>query len=114
MSKYLLLYMSPVSPQDQMANASPEEGQAGMEAWNAWAGRAGSTLVDFGSPVAAAGSIGHINAGPESAGKYVGGYSIMEADSADALRSMLEDHPHLMLDGATIYFFEFLELPSGP
>jgi len=103
MSKYLLLYMSPVSPQDQMANASPEEGQAGMDA-----------LVDFGSPVAAAGSIGHINAGPESAGKYVGGYSIMEADSADALRSMLEDHPHLMLDGATIYFFEFLELPSGP
>ena len=48
MTKYLLLYMSPVTPQDQMANATPEEGQAGMEAWNAWAGRAGSSLVDFG------------------------------------------------------------------
>ena len=114
MTKYLLLYMSPVSPQDQMANASPEEGQAGMEAWNAWAGSAGSALVDFGSPVAAAGSVGHVNAGPESAGKFVGGYSIMEAESADALRSMLDDHPHLMLDGATIYVFEFLELPGGP
>ena len=38
----------------------------------------------------------------------------MEADSADALRAMLEDHPHLMLDGASIYAFEFLELPGGP
>ena len=38
----------------------------------------------------------------------------MEAESADALRSMLDDHPHLMLDGATIYVFEFLELPGGP
>ena len=47
MTKYLLLYMSPVTPQDQMANASPEEGQAGMEAWNAWAGRAGSVARRF-------------------------------------------------------------------
>lgn len=114
MTKYLLLYMSPVPPQDQMANASPEEGQAGMEAWNAWAGRAGTALVDFGSPVASAGSVGHVDAGPESAGKYIGGFSIMEADSADALRAMLDGHPHLMLDGATIYVFEFLELPGGP
>jgi hypothetical protein len=114
MTKYLLLYMSPVTPQDQMANASPEEGQAGMEAWNAWAGRAGSSLVDFGSPVASVGRVGAANAGPESGGKYVGGFSIMEAESADALRAMLEDHPHLMIEGASIYSFEFLELPGGP
>jgi hypothetical protein len=113
MTKYLLLYMSPVTPQDQMANATPEEGQAGMEAWNAWAGRAGSSLVDFGSPIAAAGSVGS-DGGVESGGRYVGGFSILEADSADALRGLLEDHPHLMLDGASIEFFEFLELTGGP
>lgn len=113
MTKYLLLYMSPVTPQDQMANASPEEGQAGMEAWNAWAGRAGSSLVDFGSPIAAAGSVG-AGGGVESDGRYVGGFSIMEADSADALKGLLADHPHLMLDGASIDVFEFLELPGGP
>jgi hypothetical protein len=38
----------------------------------------------------------------------------MEADSADALRGLLEDHPHLMLDSASIEFYEFLELPGGP
>ena len=110
MTKYLLLYMSPVTPQDQMANASPEEGQAGMEAWNAWAGRAGSAIVDFGSPVQAAGTVG-ATGGDRG---YVGGFSILQADSADALRGLLEDHPHLMLDGASIEFFELLEVPGGP
>jgi hypothetical protein len=66
------------------------------------------------SPIASAGSVGAVNAGPESGGKFVGGFSIMEAESADALREMLEGHPHLMLDGASIYTFEFLELPGGP
>ena len=113
MTKYLLLYVSPVSAQDQMANASPEEGQAGMEAWNAWAGRAGSALVDFGSPVQSAGSVGATGGG-DGDRRHVGGFSIMEADSADALRGLLEDHPHLMLDGASIEVFEFLELPGGP
>jgi hypothetical protein len=114
MTKYLLLYVSSVSAQDQMANSTPEEGAAGMEAWNAWAGRAGSALVDFGTPLQSAGSVGASGGGVESGGRYVGGFSILEADSADALRGLVEDHPHLMLDGASIEFFEFLELPSGP
>jgi hypothetical protein len=114
MTKYLLLYISPVSAQDQMANASPEEGQAGMEAWNAWAGRAGSAIVDFGSPVQATGTVGATGGGAGGDREHVGGFSILEADSADALRGLLEDHPHLMLDGASIEFFELLELPGGP
>lgn len=114
MTKYLLLYVSSVSAEDQMANASPEEGQAGMEAWNAWAGRVGSAIVDFGAPVQASGTVGATGGGLESGGRYVGGFSILEADSADALRGLIQDHPHLMLDGASIEFFEFLELPTGP
>lgn len=114
MTKYLLLYNSPVSAEDQIANASPEEGQAGMEAWNTWAGRAGSAIIDFGSPVQAAGTVGATGGGVGGDREHVGGFSILEADSADALRGLLEDHPHLMLDGASIEFFEFLELPGGP
>jgi hypothetical protein len=114
MTKYLLLYFSPVSAQDQMASASPEEGEAGMEAWNAWAGRAGSAIVDFGSPVQAAGTVGTDGGGVGGGRGHLGGFSILEADSADALRALIEDHPHLMLDGASIEFFEFLELTGGP
>lgn len=112
MTKYLLLYVSPVTAQDQMANASPEEGQAGMEAWNAWAGRAGSAIVDLGSPVQPRGAVGPAG-GPGGDRGHIGGFSIMEADSADALRGLLEEHPHLMLDGASIEFYEFLELSGA-
>jgi hypothetical protein len=39
MSKFLVLYRSSVSAREQMANATPEQAQAGMQAWQAWARR---------------------------------------------------------------------------
>ena len=41
MTKYLLLYRSPVSAADQMSGATPEQAQAGMDAWTVWGGKAG-------------------------------------------------------------------------
>jgi hypothetical protein len=114
MTKYLLLYMSAISPEEQIANASPEEGQAGMEAWMSWANRAGSAVVDLGSPIGASGTVGASGAEGAPRDGYVGGFSIMQAESADALRDLLADHPHLQLDGSTIEYFEFLDLPGGP
>ena len=108
MTKYLLLYRSPVSAQDQMANASPQQAQAGMDAWMAWAGTAGSAIVDLGSPVALADAVGAGSPGGDS----IGGYSIMEADSVESLRGLLQGHPHLMLDGASIEVHEFLSMPG--
>jgi hypothetical protein len=108
MSKYLLLYRSPVSAQDQMANASPEQAQAGMDAWMAWAGTAGPAITDLGSPVALVDTVG----GSEPGDSFIGGYSIMEADSVEALRGLLEGHPHLMLDGASIEVHELLAMPG--
>ena len=40
MPKFLVLYRSQVSAAAQMAEATPEQAQAGMEAWTAWAERA--------------------------------------------------------------------------
>ena len=51
MTKYLLLYRAPVSAAEQMASSTPEAAEAGMEAWMAWGERAGSAVVDMGSPV---------------------------------------------------------------
>ena len=109
MTKYLLLYRSDVSAQDQMASASPEDGQAGMEAWMTWAGRAGSAIVDMGSPVA---SVGAVGGGSASGGNHIGGYSVLEAESVDALKDLLDGHPHLTMDGAAIEIHEFLDLPG--
>jgi hypothetical protein len=108
MTKYLLLYRAPVSASEQMANASPEAAQAGMDAWMTWASKAGSAIVDMGSPVTPATSVG----ADRAPGDFIGGYSILEADSVDALETLLDGHPHLQLDGASIEVHEFLPVPG--
>jgi hypothetical protein len=114
MSKYLVLYRSPISPQEQMQSSSPDEAQAGMDAWTAWAGDAGPAIVDLGAPIASAGTVGSGGSGTaaDGSGGYVGGYSILQADSTADLERLLERHPHLMLDGSRIELYQFLELPG--
>ena len=108
MTKFLLLYRSTVSAADQMSGASPEEAQAGMDAWMSWASKAGSAITDMGSPTQSVATIG----GPAEGGSSIGGYSLMEAGSLDELRGHLDGHPHLMMDGATIEVLELLDLPG--
>jgi hypothetical protein len=110
MTKYLLLYRAPGSASDQMASATPEQAQAGMDAWMGWAGRAGSALTDMGAPCQYAATVGATY--PSSEG-FIGGYSIVEADSLDAAKALLEGHPHLMMgEGAGIDVHELLEMPG--
>jgi hypothetical protein len=97
-SKYLVLYRSPTSAQDQMASATPEQAKAGMEAWQAWMTQAGSAVVDFGAPVAGEGD--------------VTGYSILQADSRNTIDALLADHPHRHMPGASIDVHEFLAVPG--
>jgi hypothetical protein len=110
MTKYLLLYRSTVSAQDQMASATPEEAQAGMDAWTSWFGQAGSAILDMGSPTQ---SVATVGAGSSDTG-FIGGYSVMEADSLDELTALLDGHPHLMMDGASIEVLELLAMPGMP
>jgi hypothetical protein len=108
MTRYLLLYRAPISATDQMADSSPEAAQAGMEAWMAWAERAGEAIVDMGGPLAPATSVG----AERESGDFIGGFSVLEADSPTALEALLEGHPHLHLDGAAIEAHELLALPG--
>jgi hypothetical protein len=97
-SKFLVLYRSSVSAREQMADATPEQAQAGMEAWQAWAQRAGSAVVDLGAPLDGDGDIT--------------GFSILEADSRSAVEELLADHPHRQAPDAAIDVLEFLALPG--
>jgi hypothetical protein len=110
MAKFMVLYRAPVSAEEQMSGATPEQAQAGLEAWNAWGAKAGDALVDFGSPVSQVGVVGGDSS--SSGAGYIGGFSVLEADSVDSLRSILDDHPHLMLEGATIDILEYLPTPG--
>lgn len=108
MAKYMILYCSPTSVQEMMGNASPEQMKEGMDAWMAWAGKAGDTLVDLGSPVAHA---SHTGPGTHPGAEEVCGYSILQADSREAVDAILDGHPHLV-PGNSIEVFEMVTPPG--
>ena len=111
MKEFLVLYQSTVPASEQMKNATPEQAKAGMDAWMSWAARAGSGIVDMGSPVATA---ARLNGPTQSAvgNSQIGGYSILQAESKDTLMDLLKNHPHFMSPGASIEVFEFLPMPG--
>ena len=98
MPKFLVLYRSSVGAREQMADATPEQAQAGMDAWRAWMEKAGSAVVDFGAPVAG--------------DSDVSGFSILEGESRGQVDALLADHPHRQAPGASIDVLEFLTLPG--
>jgi hypothetical protein len=88
MTKYLFVYHAPVPPADATP-PDPEQVDAVMAAWNAWAGKVGNRMVDFG--------ITPDDTTPSS--RAVAGYSIIEADSLDAAVDLGKVHPHLSMPG---------------
>ncbi|HXJ62288.1 MAG TPA: hypothetical protein VNN79_00905 [Actinomycetota bacterium] len=114
MAKFLVLYNSPMSASEVMANASPEEAKAGMDAWMAWAQQARDAVLDLGVPLEAR---THLEPGSTSdSASQASGYSILQADSVDAATSLLAEHPHLTVPGNTIDVLELLSMPGmeGP
>ena len=108
--KYMVLYNSTVSAGEQMANSSPQERKAGMDAWMAWAAMAGDAVVDLGAPVEAR---RRLTAGSASTGTSpAAGYSVLQADSLDDLSDLLAKHPHLQMPDASIDVLEMLAMPG--
>ena len=108
MTKYLILYRAPVSAREQMAAGTPEQAEAGMGAWMAWAAKAGPALVDLGAPLAEVTGAGTPVPAP---GQVIAGYSVLQADSPADLSRVLEGHPHLGW-GGTIEVHEILPPPG--
>ena len=104
MAKFLVLYRAKTTATEQMAAGTPEQAQAGMDAWMTWAQRAGDAVVDLGAPLAVVESGG-------DAGDPIGGYSILQADDAEALAKVLDGPPHAAM-GGTIEILEFLAMPG--
>ena len=97
MTKFLVLYRSDVSAREQIANATQEQAQAGMQAWMEWFGKAGDAVIDGGTPLS-------------GEDQSIGGYSILQAESRQALDAILEGHPHTEV--GTIEVLECLPAPG--
>src|SRR4051812_34367774 len=101
----MVLYRSSVPAQEQMAAASTEQAQEGMAMWMRWAEKAGPAVVDLGSPL---GGSRFVPSGADGqGGTPVGGFSVLEADSAEDVATLLGDHPHLHAPGGVIEVLEY-------
>jgi hypothetical protein len=110
-AKFMVLYNSTVSSADLMANSTPEQMKAGMDAWMAWADKCGDAIVDLGAPV---GNGKHIaNGGVSDSSSQASGFSVMQGDSIDDITGLLMDHPHFMTPGEpSIDVLAYMEMPG--
>lgn len=111
MKKFLVLYKAPTSGFDQMKNATPEQQKAGMEAWMAWGQKAAGSIVDMGSPLGKSLHVTPTGATPST--NDLGGYSVLQAESKEALAETLVGHPHFMMPGGTIEVVEVMPMPGA-
>jgi len=111
MKKFLVLYKAPTSAFEQMKNATPEQQKAGMDAWMAWGKKAAASIVDMGAPLGK--SLRVTKSGGSSPNTNdLGGFSILQAESKEALAETLKGHPHFMMPDGTIEVIEFMPMPG--
>jgi hypothetical protein len=112
MKKFVVLYLGPKTAQEQMLESTPEAAQEGMKAWTDWAERAGGGIVDLGSPLGEGREVTAAGTSAPNSTNHIGGYGIIQAEDLDGAQALLDGHPHLMMPGASIQVYEFLDLPG--
>ncbi len=110
MTKFVFIYHAPMAPADA-APPDPEQMAAVMGEWNTWAGKVGSGMVDFGTPLDHGVRVTSNGTAPST--REVAGYSIIEAEDMDAAVGLAQVHPHLnMPGGCEIEVHEALPIPG--
>ena len=112
MKKFLVLFMAKESELEKMMkNSTPEQQKQGMAAWMKWMDDHKASLVDHGAPLA---KTKRVDAkGASDTKNEVCGYSIVQAESADAATKIFgKDQPHLQVPGAWIEIVEIMQLPG--
>ncbi len=110
MKKFLVLYKAPTSSFEQMRNTTPEQQKAGMNAWMEWSKRAAPSIVDMGAPLGKSMLVTKGGATPNT--NDLGGYSILQADSKEALAETLKGHPHFMMPEGFIEVVDLMPIPG--
>jgi len=111
MSKYMILYNSPVSVRDLMADSIPEDMQESMAEWVAWKDEAVKTVkFEFGLPLQAVSQVTKDDI--KDSNSLVSGYSTIEGGSKQAVLDLVKSHPHLKRQGASIEVLEMLPMPG--
>ncbi len=112
MKKFLVVYHAPAGAEEAMAKGSPDDMRKMMEAWMQWKESCHGAVTEFGTPLGNGMSV--TPDGVDKSSQTVNGYSMMEADSMEAVVEMLKKHPHLNMPmgGCTIEVYESLPVPG--
>jgi hypothetical protein len=112
MKKFLVLYKASAAEFAAAMKATPEQAKAGMDAWMAWSQKAGSSIVDMGGPLGK--SLRVTTTGASPVVNDLGGYSVMQGETKEALAATMKGHPHFMMGAsATIEIIELMEMPGA-
>jgi hypothetical protein len=111
MKKFLVLYKASAASFAKAMQSSPEEQKSGMQAWMSWGQKAGAAIVDMGAPLGK--SLKVTGDGPSPTSNDLGGYSIMQGESKEAVAEVFKGHPHFMMGSdAFIEIIEIMPIPG--
>lgn len=111
MKKFLVLYKASQSGFEQMMKSTPEQQKAGMDAWMSWSKKASHAIVDMGAPLGKTAKVDKAGKATDSRND-LGGYSILQGESREAVARVLENHPHFMMPDGTIEIVELMPVPG--
>jgi hypothetical protein len=111
MKKFLVLYKASAAAFAQAMQSTPEQQKAGMDAWMAWGNKAKASIVDMGAPLGKTLKVTPAGASPTV--NDLGGYSIMQAASKEALADTMKGHPHFTMADSSIEIVELMPMPGS-
>ena len=111
MKRFLVLYKASPAAFAEVMKSTPEQQKAGMAAWMDWSKKAASSIVDMGGPLGKAMQV--TPAGSSQASNDLGGYSVMQAESKEALAASMKGHPHFMMRDSSIEIVEVMPMPGA-
>ena len=110
MKKFMVLYMAPVAALTQTMSATPAQMKASMAEWQKWGDKNKKSIVDMGAPLGA--SLRVTTDGPSPSTNDLGGFSILQGESKEAIAATLKGHPHFMMPGGFIEVVELMAMPG--
>jgi len=103
MSNFVLVYTGGATPDAANRDAI-------MAEWGAWYGKMGESIVDGGKPFGASKTVGANGVTDGAASSPAAtGYTVIAADSIDAVTASVKDHPHIK-HGGQVSVYETFEM----
>lgn len=111
MSRFLILFNAPEPMSEFMARSTPDERQAGLDAWVKWRAEAEKSVrFEFGAVVQAVQRIEQQEL--IASRNQASNYAFADATTKDKVVNALQSHPHLLRTGASIDVLEVLPMPG--